>query len=86
MGLDEGQGQVLNLILKGIDDLRNDVAGLRSEISSGDDKRVSKDEFGQYQKATDGRLERLEASPMRLIAYCSMAVAVLSLILQHLPK
>ena len=61
--------RMLDLILKGIDDLRGDVQGLRAELTAGDEKRVSKDAYEQYQKATEERLGRLEASPMRMLAW-----------------
>lgn len=75
------ENQLLGLILKGIDDLRADVQGLRQEIAAGDEKRVSLAEFGQYQKATDGRLDKLEASPMKVLAWLGFAFGFVSPIL-----
>lgn len=69
--------RVLDLILKGIDQLRGDVKDLRDDVAAGDALRVSKESFLQYQTATEARIARLEATPMRVLAWLGVGTGTL---------
>ncbi len=69
--------KVETVILDLVKDINNKLDSLREEIKSGDEQRVSKDAFREYQLAVAERLARLEASPMRALAWISLVCGLI---------
>lgn len=76
-GADSDNTRVENLILGRLDSIEGKldtaISAMRTEMTAGDERRLSKDVFEQYQVAINTRIERLEGSPMKVLAWLGFA-------------
>lgn len=77
---DGSGGRVESLILGRLDTIEGKldtaITAMRTEMTAGDERRLSKDVFEQYQTAINTRIERLEGSPMKVLAWLGFATGV----------